>query len=375
MPSKARLEFIDSGNTAELVVYGRIGVPEWYDDGVNAKKIVSQLAASEARTIQVRINSGGGSAFDGIAIYNALKRHSARIEVTIDGQAGSAASIIAMAADQLTMPRGSFLWIHNAWTYAGGESKDLRKVADQLDQLNGEVVNIYTDKCKLSYEDVKKQMEAETWFSPADAKANGYADVIDEDVEIDAYASGNTAFFAGVGMPRNFVPDHIFNSLRAEASNRPKPPEPRQEKRMNLDELKAAHPELYASIVAGATSAAESAAKATAEAARLEGAKAERERIASIEQAAVPGYEELVAKAKADPAMSGKDLAWDITQEIKAKGGNYLKNRNADAADVGDAGAAPNAEAHQPVANSKAAEINQMIAAMAADIAGETVEK
>lgn len=359
MPNKFRLEFIDSGSTAELIVYGRIGL-DWWGEGVDAKQIAKDLLSSSARTIKVRINSGGGSAFDGIAIYNALVRHSARIEVSIDGQAGSAASIIAMAADELTMPTGSFLWIHNAWSVAVGEAKNMRKVADQLDQINGEVAKIYARKSGLDEAEIVEMMNEDTWFSPADAKAKGFADIIDSDTEVDAYAYGNVAVFAGVEIPRERVPEGIFKTLRPVAG--PKPAAQKEAEIMDMEKLKKEHPELYASIRKEAAEEAEASA-------REAGAQAERERIAGIEDVAVPGFEDLVAAAKADPKASGATLAMDIAKAIKAKGKSYLASLQADAAELSDVAIEPTRSAHDPAEETAKAERESRIQAGAQRLA------
>lgn len=349
-----RLELVDAGDTAELFVYGFIG-QTWDGSGVSAKEIARALSKSKARSIRVSINSHGGSAFDGVAIYNALRSHPAKVTARIDGVAASSASLIAMAADVVEMPRGSFLMIHNPWTYAGGESKDLRQTADMLDKISGEFIGIYSSRSGLDAETVKDQLDAETWFTPAEAAASGYATAVDGE-EVDAYACGSGAVFAGVDMPRNIFPDHIFETLRPAASAKPAPP-PAENPSMDMEKLKSAHPELYASVVAQATEAASVSARA-------EGAKAERERISEIEEATVPGYEALAAKAKANPSMTGRDLAWEITQSIKARGSNYLAHRASDAAEIGDTGSNANPVAHETSAGAAENQRQSIISAM-----------
>ncbi len=133
-------------------------------------------------TIRVRINSPGGDVFDGIAIYNALRACGSRIEVTIDGIAASIASVIAMAGNDIAMARGSLLMIHKPWACAMGEADDLRKTADLLDKIDGQLVEIYVARSKLTTEEVAAALAAETYYTPAEAVAAGLADRMSDEV-------------------------------------------------------------------------------------------------------------------------------------------------------------------------------------------------
>ena len=117
---------------AEIYIYGDIG-ESWYDETVSAAAFVRDLQALDVDTITVRINSIGGSVPDGLAIYNAIRRHKATITTEIDGMAFSIASLIAMAGDKVNMSSNAMLMIHAPWTYAAGNSVELRELADQLD--------------------------------------------------------------------------------------------------------------------------------------------------------------------------------------------------------------------------------------------------
>lgn len=144
--------------------------------GVNAQELVKELAALEASTIHVRINSPGGNVFDGMAIYNALKRHKAEIVCHVDGLAASAASVIALAGDQVLMGTGSFLMIHNAWGIAIGDANDLREMAETLEKINGSIVGVYAERTGESESKVQQWMDDETWFDVAEAIEAGFAD-------------------------------------------------------------------------------------------------------------------------------------------------------------------------------------------------------
>lgn len=117
---------------AEILIYGDIG-ESWWDETVSARSFLQELNALDVDHITVRINSLGGSVPDGIAICNAMKRHKATITVEIDGIAYSIASLIAMGGDTINMASNALMMIHAPWTYAAGNSAELRDLADQLD--------------------------------------------------------------------------------------------------------------------------------------------------------------------------------------------------------------------------------------------------
>jgi ATP-dependent protease ClpP protease subunit len=129
----------------EVMVYGTVGSPEWdAAESVEAATVVQAIrAASTARSIFVRINSAGGSVADGLAIYNALLEHSARVHVTVDGLAASISSVIAMAGDEVEMPEASLMMVHAPWTFAGGNASELRKTADVLDKYAAVLAGAY----------------------------------------------------------------------------------------------------------------------------------------------------------------------------------------------------------------------------------------
>lgn len=117
---------------AEIWIYGDIG-ESWYEESTSAASFVRELNALDADAITIRINSFGGSVPDGLAIYNAIKRHKAHVTTAVDGIAFSCASLIAMAGDTVEMAENAMLMIHAPWTYASGNATDLRAIADQLD--------------------------------------------------------------------------------------------------------------------------------------------------------------------------------------------------------------------------------------------------
>ena len=172
---------------AELLIYGNIG-DRWNEDGVVASELVRDLSALEADTINLRINSYGGSVPDGLAIYNALRRHKATVNVFVDGVAISCASYIAMAGDTITMAKNSQMMIHAPWTFAYGNSNDMREQADILDRYAKAMASAYADKSGKTYEDALALLTdgKDHWFLADEAKAEGFADEGGEEVAVAA---------------------------------------------------------------------------------------------------------------------------------------------------------------------------------------------
>ena len=126
----------------------------------------------------MRLNSPGGDAFEGVAIFNVLKNYGKPVNVAVDGLAASAASIIAMAGDTITMGEGSMLMIHNAMGIAMGNASDLRQLADTLDSVSASIADIYVTRTGNSKTSVLDMMSAETWMSATEAVKNGFATTV-----------------------------------------------------------------------------------------------------------------------------------------------------------------------------------------------------
>ncbi len=167
------------GSVLELSILGVIGDRWWDDDAVSAKAIKRKLDdAGDVKTIRVLINSPGGDAFDGLAVQSLLKRHPARVEVEILGWAASAASIIAMAGDSISMHEGSMLMVHEAWTCACGNAKDFRSAAETLDKLNSSMLDVYARRTGRSREELSPIVSAETWMTSHEAVEAKFADAV-----------------------------------------------------------------------------------------------------------------------------------------------------------------------------------------------------
>ena len=171
---------------ADLHIYGDITSWPWETLGeVSAYNLSKELAALDVDKINVYINSYGGEVAEGLAIYNSLKRHKAKITTVCDGFACSIASVIFMAGDERIMNEASLLMIHNAWTWASGNADELRKQAEDLDTINQASVSAYMAAVNITEEEVKDLMDKESWISPANALSWGFATAIESSGESD----------------------------------------------------------------------------------------------------------------------------------------------------------------------------------------------
>lgn len=163
----------------EVVLYGDVG--DAWGEGFDAKDVANALAQFDANDrLMVRINSGGGSVWEGVAIYNMLRRRG-NVTVYIDSIAARAASVIAMAGDDIIIGPGAMIMIHEPMSDTfGGNAGEHQKNAETLDQLAATVAAIYAERTGISAEQAREMMQAETWMGPDDAIANGFATRLDE---------------------------------------------------------------------------------------------------------------------------------------------------------------------------------------------------
>ena len=172
---------------AEVWIYGDIG-ESWDGESVAAREFVKDLAALDVDTITARINSYGGSVTDGLAIYNALRRHKASVTVEIDGAAFSIASLIAMAGDDVRMAENALLMIHAPWGLAMGNSVDMRDMADTLDKYATAMSSAYVAQTGKPPADIMALLQdgKDHWFTAAEALAAGYVSSISDALAIAA---------------------------------------------------------------------------------------------------------------------------------------------------------------------------------------------
>jgi len=171
-------------DAAEIYIYDEIG-EGWYG-GISAKSFAEEVKKlGSVKTIDVFINSPGGSVFEGVAMYNTLKNNKARVIVHIDGLAASIASIIAMAGDEVHMAANAFMMIHNPWSWMAGFAEDYRKEADRLDLIAGTLRDTYAAKSagKSTKDQITAWMDEEKWFTATDAHEAGLVDSISEELQ------------------------------------------------------------------------------------------------------------------------------------------------------------------------------------------------
>lgn len=169
------LALAQDGRVARLYIYEEIG--DFFFSGVSAKQVVSDLrAAGDVDEIEVFLNSPGGIAFDGITIYNELRRHKASVTVYVRGLAASAASIVAMAGDKIVVDQGGFLMIHKALGAGYGNADIMLDLAERLEKIDGEMAAIYARRSGQSVEVASGWMREETWFNAEGAVEAGLAD-------------------------------------------------------------------------------------------------------------------------------------------------------------------------------------------------------
>lgn len=178
---KKYYQLLQSDREADLYIYGDITSFPWLESDVSAYNLSHELSALDVDSINVYISSYGGEVMEGLAIYNALKRHDAKVTTICDGFACSIASVIFMAGEERIMHDASMLMIHNAWTYASGNADELRKQAEDLDKITSASVAAYMSHVNITEEELKELLDAESWISPQEAVEMGFATAIETD--------------------------------------------------------------------------------------------------------------------------------------------------------------------------------------------------
>lgn len=204
----------DSDTENTIGIYDPIGYDYWSDSGVTAKRISAALRSmgSDADVV-VNINSPGGDVFEGLAIYNLLRAHKGKVTARVLGLAASAASFIAMAADEIQIARAGFFMIHNAWTVSWGNRHDLTETASLLGQIDETIADIYHIRTGLAVTELAKMMDAESWINGKSSIEKGFADsFLESDAVIentDEQSASNDAakkidmLLAQLNMPRS----------------------------------------------------------------------------------------------------------------------------------------------------------------------------
>ncbi len=187
----------------DIAIHDQIGAAD--GKGVGSASVRDALKNSKAKNVSVNIHSAGGEVLDGLAIYNLLASHPAKVTVNIPTLAASIASVIAMAGDEVCIGRGAFMMVHCPYAQTKGGSDELRKLADVLDKMQDTMTAIYSKKTGKSKEEIEKLLEAETWMTGAEAVKHGFADKLTDGPK-KAIAADSLKIYAK-------VPDEILEQL------------------------------------------------------------------------------------------------------------------------------------------------------------------
>lgn len=205
-----------SAKTAEntISILDVIGEDYWTGGGVTSKQVAAALRAIGDQDVVVDINSPGGDFFEGVAIYNTLRAHPHKVTVRVIGLAASAASVIAMAGDEIQIGKAGFLMVHNAWVVAIGNRHDLAEAAKTMEPFDDAMATVYSDRAGVKKAKAAEWMDSETWFNGEQAVDAGLADgflpadsVSEDKTKAAAEKSVNAtrridARLAKTGMPR-----------------------------------------------------------------------------------------------------------------------------------------------------------------------------
>lgn len=276
----------------EIVLHGTVGQIYW-EEGFTARDVIEALAAlGRDKDVTVHINSGGGVAWEGVAIYNALDSHRGKVTCVVDGIAASAASIIAMAGDETVMAAGSLMMIHDPALFTMGDAADHKKSIEVLDKLGDQLAGIYADKTGSSTDALRELMRAETWLTADEAVSLKFADRSDQAAAAEAMAFNYGAYQQTPDTLRALAAERNWNK-KPEAST----PAPKLEAEPAAD-VEAPAPVADPAPAPAPVVAAEQAAPATVPAPVASGdlRQAERQRIASIMNSAEAKGREALAE-------------------------------------------------------------------------------
>lgn len=195
---------------ADIYIFGDITTPddkawaELWGDGspTSGLSLINDVKDLDVDVINVHINSYGGIVSEGLAIYNTLKNHKAKIRTVCDGFACSAASVIFMAGEERLMNPASLLMIHNAWVSVSGNASQLRKTADDIEVITSGLIEAYMAHATISREQIQSLLDAESWIKPEDAVAWGFASgILSEEQCENPAASARLTFYNRIAQP------------------------------------------------------------------------------------------------------------------------------------------------------------------------------
>lgn len=322
-----------NGASAELILYGEISDTSWWGDEVTPKQFEKELKALGAVSeITVRINSGGGDVFAAQTIGNLLEQHSADVTAHIDGLCASAATIIASHCKKVVAANDTTYMIHPVKLGICGyvDAVVLQQYLDALAAIKENIIDLYVKKTGRNKDEITGWMDATSWWTAAQAKENGFVDeLIDNEADAVVENRSGVLFVNSVNtnIPFEKVPQFVQDSLADSGAGRSaniqpagKPENKVQEVEdmviETVDDLRKAWPELTAQV-------------------GREAAEAERTRIRDIEEMALPGSEEITAKAKFTEPMDVSDYAREMVKHAKTQGASYLRQMEQEAEESG----------------------------------------
>jgi len=194
---------------ASITILEPIGADPWTGEGVTARRISAALRSIGGKDVDVLVNSPGGSLFEGLAIYSLLREYEGKVTVKILGIAASAASFIAMAADEIQIARSGFYMIHNGQVWAAGDRNALVEVAEWLKPFDASMADIYAQRTGLAAGDVAEMMNRETWLTASEAIEQGFADgylASDPVVDTDSNRQAEALHRVGVALAKQGMP-------------------------------------------------------------------------------------------------------------------------------------------------------------------------
>ena len=312
---------------AELLLYGDIAQTSWWGDEVTPRQFSEELAGLGAvDEITVCINSGGGDVFAAQAIGNMLEQNAAMVTARIDGLCASAATIVACHCDKVVAANDAIYMVHpvkmGICDYM--DAGDLQKCIEALAAIRESITGLYARKTGRPQDEVAALMDAENWWTSAQAKEEGFVDeLVDEETVVENRSGFLFVNSVAAGVPFDKAPEFVRDRLKAKAQDgqqytRPagKPENTKGEETgmdiKNANDLRAAYPDLVNEVETAA-------------------AAAERERIRAIEDMALPGDETAVTEAKFQKPISASEYAMSAVKRAKAQGVAYLKNVAKDA--------------------------------------------
>ncbi|MGN1150284.1 MAG: head maturation protease, ClpP-related [Sutterella sp.] len=315
----------------QLDLFGYVGGSrdDPFGKGFNESEFLDEFRQIPSDSeLNISVNSFGGAVYTGLSIYSLLKAHQGPITFRIDGAAMSAATIItSVPGARVIMPKGSMMMIHKVSSVAFGNTDDMRKMADDMEKLENNVISIYAEKTGRTPEEIKEKLNAETYFTAEEAVEFGLADEVDESVTVENKAVDGFVMLNGLKAdaaifshaPEGFIKKADTQKAEKQQASAIKKEVPK----MDLEKLKAEYPELVQAI---------------RNEAMAEGAGKERTRIQAIEDAAPSGFEDIVQAAKFDSCMSVESFAVAVCKAVKdrqqaeqAKAKEMLQNRADDA--------------------------------------------